>query len=65
MADNPPSYFSLARAKTVMKYHFVLIAEKKPTKWKKNSRYQARRGLERPVSAPPRRVHPRLSLHPG
>lgn len=47
-----------------MKYHFVVLAEKKPTKWKKNSRYRANEGTEREgrVSPVPRRVHPTLVL---
>jgi hypothetical protein len=63
MADSLQESFSLARAKTLMKYHFVMLAEKKPTKWKKTSRYQANR--DRQQSSGPnlqRRVHPTLSL---
>lgn len=61
MADIPLTSFSRARAKTLMKYHFVLLAEKKPTKWKRNSRYQGTRGNQK-VRVPTRRVHPRLAL---
>jgi hypothetical protein len=57
------TYFSLARAKTLLKYHFVMLAEKKPTKWKKNSRYQANRGEpSQGISLARRLVHPTLLL---
>jgi hypothetical protein len=62
MEDSPPESFSLAQAKTLMKFHFVMLAERKPTKWKRTSRYQANRGLEQRPKIPPRRIHPTVSL---
>src|SRR3990167_2059543 len=52
-------WLSRAQAMRAMKFHFVMIAEKKPTKWKKNSRYQANRGL--PAKVPPLRRTVRMS----
>jgi hypothetical protein len=53
--------FSLALAKTLMRYHFVMLAEKKPTKWKRTSRYQSTRGRQS-VKPLRRLVHPTLEL---
>ena len=45
------------QAKRLLTYHFVMVAERKPPRWKKNSRWQATRDKPR-VEKPLRRsVH--------
>jgi hypothetical protein len=54
------TWLSRSTAKRLMRYHFVMLAEKKPTKWKKNSRYQQNRGKAGTDVSLRRSVHPRL-----
>lgn len=53
------TYLSRKLAKRLLRYHFVMLAEQAPTRWKKNSRYQANRwkAVDRSLR---RSVHPRL-----